>query len=71
MKSCVHDVVITKIWVVGAESSGVISPGCLTEGANNSFMNTSGGTFALSDHSFVRMSAATFESCRTCRISNY
>jgi hypothetical protein len=42
----------------------------LLEGAENSSTNTPGGTFALSDLSFARMSTATFESRRTCRISN-
>jgi hypothetical protein len=70
MKSCDHDVVITKIWVVGVGSSGVISPGYLIEGADNSSMDTLGGTFVLYDPSFARMSAVTFESRRTCKISN-
>jgi hypothetical protein len=70
MKSCIHDVVITKIWVVGVGSSVVISPGYLIESADNSSTNTPGGTFALSDPNFARMSAAIFESRRTCRISN-
>ena len=48
--------------MVGAGSSGVIAPGCLIEGTDNSSTNTLGGTFALSDPTFARMSAATFES---------
>ena len=62
--------VITIIWVPLSGSSGVISPGCLIEGADNSSMNTPGETFALSDPSLARASAAMLESCRTCRISN-
>jgi hypothetical protein len=54
--------------VVGAGSLGVNAPGCLIEGADNSFINTPGGTFALSDPSLARISAATFESHRTGRI---
>jgi hypothetical protein len=70
MKICVHDVAITNTWVPRAGSSGVISPGYLIEGFDNSSMNTSGGTFALFDLSLARMSAAIFESCKTCRISS-
>jgi hypothetical protein len=55
--------------VVGARSSGVIAPGCLIDEDDNSLTNTLGGTFTLSDPSLARMSAATFESHRTCRIS--
>jgi hypothetical protein len=63
-------VVITKIWMSRARSFGVISSGYLIEEAVNSSMNTPGGTFALSDPSLARMSAAMFESCKTCRISS-
>ena len=53
--------VITKIWVPFAGSSGVISLGCLIEGADNSSMKTPGGTSALSDPSLARTSAAMLD----------
>jgi hypothetical protein len=58
------------IWVVGAGGSEVISPGYFTEGDDNSSTNTPGRTFALSDPSLARTSAAMFESRRTCKISS-
>jgi hypothetical protein len=62
--------VITMIWTVGAGGLEVISPDRFMEGDDNSSTNTPGGTFALSDPSLARTSAATFESHRTCRISS-
>jgi hypothetical protein len=70
MKFSVHDLVITMIWVVGAGGSEVISPGYFMEGDSNFSTNTPGGTFALSNLSLARTSAAMFESRRTCRISS-
>jgi hypothetical protein len=45
----------------GARSSGVISLGCLIEGADNFSTNTPGGTFTLFDPRLARISTATFE----------
>jgi hypothetical protein len=70
MKSLIHDLVITMISVVGASGSEVISLGYFMEGDDNSSTNTPSGTFALSDPSLARTSAAIFESRRTCRISS-
>jgi hypothetical protein len=70
MKSLVYGLVIPMIWVVVTGGSEVILPGYFIEGDDNSSTNTPGGTFALSDPSLARTSAAMFESLRTYWISS-
>ena len=62
--------VMISIWLLDVGLLGVVSSSCFIEGADSSSTKTPGGTFALSDPSLARTSAATFESRRIWSISS-